>query len=85
MQEMSKGRDRTVSKRSDGMWKNKRNDADRASSLHNTQREAEQAARQMLKKQGGGELTTKGLDGKIRSKDTIAPGNDPNPPKDKEH
>jgi hypothetical protein len=85
MQEMSKGRDRTVSKRSDGMWKNKRNDADRASSLHNTQREAEQAARQMLKKQGGGELTTKGLDGKIRSKDTIAPGNDPNPPKDKGH
>ena len=40
---------------------------------------------QMLKNQGGGELITKGLDGKIRSKDTIPPGNDPNPPKDKEH
>ncbi len=82
---MSKGRDRTVSRRPDGTWANKRNDADKASSLNKTQKEAEQTARSMLKNQGGGELTTKGVDGKIRSKDTIAPGNDPNPPKDKEH
>ena len=82
---MSKGRDRTVSRRPDGTLDNKRNDADKASSLHKTQREAEQAAKGMLKNQGGGELTTKGVDGKIRSKDTIAPGKDPNPPKDKEH
>jgi len=83
--EMTKGRDRTVYKRDDGKWVNKRHDADRASSLHETQREAEIAARDMLKNQGGGELITKGLDGRIRSKDTIAPGSDPNPPKDKEH
>ncbi|MEW6725471.1 MAG: DUF2188 domain-containing protein [Bacillota bacterium] len=82
---MSKGRDRTVSRRPDGMWENKRNDAERASSLHKTQKEAEQAAKRMLRNQGGGELTIKGVDGKIRSKDTIAPGRDPNPPKDKEH
>ena len=82
---MSKGRDRTVSHRPNGTWENKRNDADKASSLHPTQKEAEQAARNMLRNQGGGELITKGLDGKIRSKDTIAPGNDPNPPKDREH
>jgi len=82
---MSKGKDRTVSRRPDGTWQNKRNDADKASSLHKTQNEAEQAAKGMLKNQGGGELTTKGVDGKIRSKDTIAPGKDPNPPKDKEH
>lgn len=82
---MSKGRDRTVSRRPDGTWGNKRNDAEKASSVHKTQREAEQAAKGMLKNQGGGELTTKGVDGKIRSKDTIAPGKDPNPPKDKEH
>lgn len=82
---MSKGRDRTVSRRPNGTWVNKRNDAARASSLHRTQKEAEQAAREMLKKQGGGELITKGVDGKIRGKDTIAPGKDPNPPKDKEH
>ena len=82
---MSRGQDRTVYRRSDGDWVNKRNDASRASSVHRTQREAEDAARTMLRNQGGGELTTKGVDGQIRSKDTIAPGNDPNPPKDKEH
>jgi len=82
---MSKGRDRTISRRPDGTWENKRNDTKRASSLHPTQKDAEQTAREMLRQQGGGELTIKGLDGKIRSKDTIAPGNDPNPAKDKEH
>ncbi len=82
---MSKDRDRIVYRREDGKWANKRNDASRPSSTHDTQREAEAEARRMLGSQGGGELTTKGLDGKIRSKDTIKPGNDPNPPKDKEH
>jgi len=82
---MSKGRDRTVSRRGDGQWANKRNDAGKASSLHSTQRAAEQAGREMLGNQGGGELTTMGRDGKIRSKDTIPPGNDPCPPRDKEH
>ncbi len=82
---MAKDRDRTVFHTQGGRWANKRNDANRASSLHDTQRAAEAVARAMLKKQGGGELATKGLDGKIRSKDTIAPGNDPNPPKDREH
>ena len=76
---------RTVYRRNDGNWVNKRNDSSRASSIHKTQKEAENAARDMLNKQGGGDLTTKGVDGKIRSKDTIAPGNDPNPPKDEEH
>ncbi len=79
-----KGRDRTVY-RSGDEWINKRNDADRASSKHRTQKEAIDTANRMLKNQGGGELTTKGRDGKIRSKDTIPPGNDPNPPRDREH
>ncbi len=82
---MTKGRDRTVYRRNDGKWANKRNDAERPSSTHDTQRDAVDTARTMLQNQGGGELTTKGRDGQIRSKDTIAPGNDPNPPKDKEH
>ena len=82
---MSKGRDRTVYRRPDGQWANKRNDAGRASSLHDTQRVADQAARDMLRNQGGGEVTTIGRDGRIRSKDTIAPGNDPLPPRDREH
>lgn len=82
---MSKGRDRMVYKRPDGSWANKRNDADKASSVHSTQKDAEKTAREMLHNQGGGELTTKGVGGKIRSKDTIAPGNDPFPPRDTEH
>lgn len=82
---MSKGRDRTVSQRKDGTWQNKRHDASRATSVHKTQGEAIKQASSNLGKQGGGELTVKGTDGKIRSKDTIAPGRDPNPPKDKEH
>ena len=82
---MAKERDRTVSRRDDGTWENKRNDASKVSGIHRTQKGAIDAARQMLENQGGGELTTKGVDGKIRSKDTIAPGNDPNPPKDTEH
>ena len=82
---MSKKIDRNVYQRTDGNWANKAQGNDKASSLHKTQQEAERAARDMLKKQGGGELITHGRDGKIRSKDTIAPGNDPYPPKDTEH
>lgn len=74
---MSKPQDRTVSRRPDGSWENKRNDAQRAGSVHQTQKEAQDAAREMLQRQGGGELTTKGVDGRIRDKDTVAPGNDP--------
>ncbi len=82
---MSNKNNRTVSRRPDGQWENKRDDASRASSLHNTQKGAAEEAKQMLQNSGGGELKIKGTDGKIRSKDTIPPGNDPNPPKDKEH
>ena len=81
---MSKGRDRTIF-RKDGQWVNKRNDASRAGSRHRTQAEAQQSAKEMLENQGGGELTIMGRDGRIRSKDTIPPGNDPLPPRDKEH
>ena len=82
---MSKGQDRMVYRRPDGTWANKRNDSENASSLHDTQQAAIDTARKMLINSGGGELIVKGLNGKIRSKDTIPPGNDPCPPKDKEH
>ena len=65
---MSKGRDRTVYQGKDKKWINKRNDADRAGSKHDTQKEAIDAAREMLINTGGGELTTKGRDGRIRRK-----------------
>ena len=82
---MTKKTDRIVFRSEDGDCVNKRTSADRAASRHETQQEAERAARGMLRNAGGGELITKGLDGRIRSKDTIPPGNDPNPPRDREH
>ena len=64
-------------RKKDGKWVNKRDDAKRVTSVHDTQKDAIEAAREMLYKQGGGELSIHGEDGKIRDKDTIAPGNDP--------
>lgn len=51
---------RTVSQRPDGSWANKKDGNDRASSLHDTQREAEAAAKDLLRRSGGGELKVKG-------------------------
>jgi hypothetical protein len=72
---------RTVSQRPDGTWANKKDGAERASSLHKTQTEAASVARQQLRSDGGGELKVKGEDGKIRAKDTVPPARDPYPPK----
>lgn len=63
---------RSVYRQQDGTWVNKRDDSDRASSLHTTQKDAEQAAKEMLHNQGGGEVSTHGLNGQIRIEDTIA-------------
>ncbi|MEO0738525.1 MAG: DUF2188 domain-containing protein [Cyanobacteria bacterium J06649_12] len=83
---MSKSNDRIVYRRpSDNKWVNKKNGNSQPSSVHNTQKDANASAREMLKTSGGGELTTKGMNGKIRSKDTIAPGNDPRSIKDTEN
>lgn len=82
---MTKKPDRTVYQRpADKKWVDRRNDADRGF-VHDTQKDAIQAAKEKITNQGGGELTVKGRDGKIRSKDSVGGGNDPNPPKDKEH
>lgn len=75
------GNDRTVYKQSGGNWANKRNDADKASSVHKTQGAAEKAAKEMLHNQGGGEVTIQGVNGKFINKDTVAPGKDLFPPK----
>ena len=69
--------DRTVSQRDDGQWAHKKDGMQRASSLHNTQKQAADAARGALMRSGGGELKVKNEDGRIRSKDTIPPAKDP--------
>jgi hypothetical protein len=70
-------KDRIVSQRPNGTWANTRSGAERAGSVHDTQKDAAAEAKEMLQKTGSGELIIKGVDGKIRSKDTIAPGDDP--------
>jgi hypothetical protein len=40
-------------------------------------------AREIVHNAGGGEVKIHGRDGRIRDSDTVAPGNDPNPPRDK--
>lgn len=76
---------RIVSPNLDGGWDVNKPGAKRSSAHLPTQRDADKRAGEILRNVGGGERITQGRDGKIRSKDTIAPGNDPNPPRDKEH
>jgi hypothetical protein len=78
---MSK-KDVTIGPTEDGRWSVKRRGNDRASSIHETQREAIKVGKRFAEEEGS-DLIIKGEDGKIRSKDSY--GNDPNPPKDKEH
>ena len=52
----------------------------RASSIPSTQKEAIEAAKQMLKDQGGGEVRVHGTDGRIREGINVKPGNDSCPP-----
>jgi hypothetical protein len=80
---MSKN-DRYVVKHPEG-WAVKGPGADRASSVHHTQAQAEAVAKQIVHNAGGGEVRVQGRDGKWRDSDTVAPGNDPNPPRDKKH
>lgn len=71
---MSKGDDRTVYRRaSDNKWIDKRNDAHRGFSF-NTQADAIASGRKKLINSGGGELTVKGRNGQIRSKDPLGGG-----------
>lgn len=68
---------RNVFKNKSGQWVSQSQASDQPTSLHLTQYEAINAARNDLRNSGGGELIIHGEDGKIREKDTIAPGNDP--------
>ncbi|TDO06517.1 uncharacterized protein DUF2188 [Mycobacterium sp. BK086] len=65
-----------------GGWDIKAPGAERSSKHTDTQAEAIGRAREIVKNSGGGEVTIHGRDGKIRDSDTVAPGNDPNPPRD---
>lgn len=74
-----------VAKAKQGGWSAKKAGAEKAAGIFKTQTEAEKAAKIFSANSGGGEVHIHGLDGKIRDSDTVPPGRDPNPPKDKRH
>jgi len=59
--------------------------ADRTSAHADTQANAEARAKEIVSDLGGGGVIIHRADGRIRDKDTVAPGNDPYPPKDTKH
>lgn len=65
-----------------GVWDVKKPGASRTSARSKTQAEAIGRTKEIVKNAGGGEVRTHGRDGKIRNSDTVAPGNDPFPPRD---
>lgn len=69
-----------VNPRPEGGWEVKRDKADRASSTHETKKEAMTRGREIARKDGV-ELVEKGKDGRIIDKDSH--GRDPFPPRDK--
>ena len=81
---MSKN-DRYVVRNPEGGWDVVAPGAERASSHHEKQAQAEKAAKEIVANHGGGEVRIQGRDGRWRDSDTVAPGNDPNPPRDKRH
>jgi beta-galactosidase GanA len=82
--ELAKGNERRhVVASPKGGWDVKKPGSSRVSVHADTQQEAVARARDIVRNQGGGEVRIHGRDGKIRDSDTIAPGNDPHPPRDK--
>jgi len=63
-------------------WAVKKEGNTRATSVHDTQKGAQQAAIPIAKQERS-EVVTHGRDGRIRDSDSY--GNDPHPPKDKKH
>jgi hypothetical protein len=64
-------------------WAVRKPGSSRASSVHSTQGEAQTRAREIVGNTGGGEVTIHRPSGRIRDSDTVHPGNDPFPPRDK--
>lgn len=83
--EMSNENNRHVVPDSNGGWKVVKPGAERASSRHETQAEAERRAKDIVGNAGGGEVRIHRPNGQIRDSDTVKPGNDPRSSKDTKH
>jgi hypothetical protein len=82
---MSKNNDRYVVNNPAGGWDVKKPGADRSSGHFDRQGDAEARAKDIVGNLGGGEVRIQGRNGQWRDSDTVAPGHDPNPPKDNKH
>ncbi len=81
---MAKQNDRFVVNHPDG-WAIKGPKSDRASCIFDTQRDAIDRAKDIVSNLGGGEVRIQNRQGRWRDSDTVAPGNDPFPPRDTRH
>lgn len=75
----------SVIKNLGGGWDTKRDGSSRISSHTETQREAEIDAKNFAANSGGGEVRIHDIHGRIRDSDTVPPGHDPFPPRDRRH
>lgn len=71
MSEKTSPERRIVQQRPDGRWETVKPHHMRASAITDTQRQAEDRARKILRNLGGGELTTKDRHGRIRQSDSV--------------
>ncbi len=74
--------ERHVTPHPDGGWQVSNPGSGRASARTDTQAAAIDRAREIVGNSGGGEVVIHGRNGQIRDSDTVAPGNDPVPPRD---
>ena len=80
---MSKVVRRHVVPNPSGGWDIVKGGGQRRSAHVSTQAEAIDRARRIVSNSGGGEVVIHRKDGRIRDADTIPPGRDPHPPKDR--
>lgn len=66
-----------------GGWDVVAPNASRASAHVVTQAQGVDRARQIVGNTGGGEVVIHRPNGQVRDSDTVPPGNDPNPPRDR--
>jgi hypothetical protein len=76
--------DRYVTRHPEG-WAVQKPGAERASSVHDTQRGAEERAKEIVGNLGGGEVRIQDRNGRWRDSDTVPSANDPYPPRDTRH
>lgn len=75
--------ERHVVRNPEGCWHVVKPGTDQGKPAPRRQREAIDRAREIVHNSGGGEVVIHGRDGRTRDSDTVAPGNDPNPPRDR--